>query len=100
MKGRRTDPQLVEVIRQLRRMHRPAEIVRMMDGRLHRRTVYRWLKILEREDEERWREDAEKVRRALERGEAERIRRARMRGAQRFTNVSQVAPNLRKVRSA
>jgi hypothetical protein len=74
LKGRRTDPKLVEVIRQLRRMHRPAEIVKIMEGQLHRRTVYRILKRLRREDEERRREDAEKVRRALEREEAERAR--------------------------
>ena len=95
MKGKRTDPQLVEVIRQLRRMHRPAEIVKMMEGRLHRRTVYRILKRLRREDEERRREDAEKVRRALEREEAERRRRARMRGARPFRTVAQWPPRAR-----
>jgi hypothetical protein len=92
MKGKRTDSQLVDEIRQLRRAHRPAEIVRIMDGRLHRRTVYRILERLRREDEERWREDAEKVRRALEREEAERIRRARMRGARPFRTVAQFPP--------
>jgi len=100
LKGKRTDPKLVEEIRKLRRMHRPAEIVRRMDGQLHRRTVYRILERLRREDEERWREDAEKVRRALERAEAKRIRRARMRGAVRFTNVAQFPANLRKVRAS
>jgi hypothetical protein len=95
LKGRRTDPKLVEVIRQLRRMHRPAEIVKIMEGQLHRRTVYRILKRLRREDEERRREDAEKVRRALEREEAERIRRARMRGARPFRTVAQWPPRAR-----
>ena len=99
MKGKRTDPRLVEEIRKLRPVHRPAEIVRMMDGRVGRRTVYRWLRRLAREDEEQRREDAEKLRRALEREEAERIRRARMRGAERFTSVSQLPANLRQVRS-
>ena len=99
MQGKRTDPQLVDEIRQLRRAHRPAEIVRIMDGRLHRRTVYRVLERLRREDEERWREEAERVRLALEREEAERIRRVRMRGAERFTSVAQIPPNLRKVRA-
>ena len=89
MRGKRTDPQLVEMIRKLRRVHRPAEIVKIMEGRLHRRTVYRWLKILEREDEERRRELAEQTRRALEREEAERRRRARMRGARPFRRVAQ-----------
>ena len=95
MKGKRTDPQLVEEIRKLRRVHRPAEIVRMMEGRLHRRTVYRILERLRREDEEQWREDAERVRRALEREEAERIRRARMRGARPYRTVAQFPPRAR-----
>ena len=95
MQGKRTDPQLVEEIRELRRMHRPAEIVRMMDGRLNRRTVYRILERLRREDEERRREDAERVRQALEREEFERLGRARMRGAKRFTSVAQLPPRAR-----
>jgi hypothetical protein len=99
LKGKKTDPQLVDEIRNLLRAHRPAEIVRMMDGQLNRRNVYRILERLRREDQERWREDAEKVRRALERAEAEQIRRARMRGAVRFTSVAQFPTNLRKVQT-
>jgi hypothetical protein len=99
MQGKRTDPQSVDEIRQLRRVHRPAEIVRMMDGRLNRRTVYRILERLRCEDEERRREDAERVRLALELEEAERIRRARIRGAERFTSVAQLPTNLRRLRA-
>ena len=95
MKGKKTDPRLVEVIRQLRRMHRPAEIVKMMEGRLHRRTVYRILERLRRKDEERNRELAEQTRRALERAEAERLRRAKMRGARPFRTVAQWPPRAR-----
>jgi len=95
MQGKRTDPQLVDEIRQLLRAHRPAEIVRMMDGRLNRRTVYRILERLKREDEERRREDAERFRQALEREEAERRRRARMRGARPFRSVAQLPPRAR-----
>ena len=95
MKGKRTDPKLVEEIRQLRRVHRPAEVVRMMDGRVNRRTVYRTLERLRRENEERRRENAEKTRRLLERAEAERIRRARMRGARPFRTVAQFPPRAR-----
>ena len=80
MQGKRTDPHLIDEIRQLRWAHRPAQIVRIMDGRLNRRTVYRVLERLRREDEERRREDAERVRKALELEEADRIRRAKMRG--------------------
>ena len=75
MRGKRTDPRLVEEIRKLRTVHRPAEIVRMMDGRVGRRTVYRTLERLRREDEERWRKDAERVRLELEREEAREIQR-------------------------
>ena len=89
MKGKRTDPKLVEEIHKLRRVHRPEEIVKMMDGRVNRRTAYRILERLRREDEDQRREDAERVREALEREEAERIRRARMRGARPFRTVTQ-----------
>jgi hypothetical protein len=96
----RTDPKLVEEVRQLRRMHRPAEIVKIMDGRLHRRTVYRILERLKREDEERWREDAEKVRRALEREEQRRLERIRRMRVRKYTEVSQFPANLRRVRAS
>ena len=95
MKGKKTDPQLVEEIRELRPAHRPAEIVKIMDGRVNRRTVYRILERLRREDEEQRREDAERVRRALERLEAERIRRAKMTGARPFRTVAQIPPRAR-----
>ena len=95
MKGKRTDPKLVDEIRQLRLVHRPAEIVRVMDGRVNRRTVYRILKRLKFADEEQRREDAERVRKALERAEAERIRRARMRDARPFKTVAQILPRAR-----
>jgi hypothetical protein len=78
-------------------IRRPAEIVRMMDGRLHRRTVYRILEWLRREDKERRREDDGRVSRALEREEAERIRSRR---AERFTSVAQFPANLRRVRAS
>ena len=95
LKGKKTDPKLVEEIRKLRTVHQPAEIVKIMDGRVGRRTVYRWLKRLAKEDKQRAIESAEEVRLALEREEAERIRRARMRGAVRFTNVAQIPPRAR-----
>lgn len=71
-----------------------------MDGRLHRRTVYRILERLRREDEEQRREDAERLRRALEREEAERRERVRRMGVRKYTNVSQFPANLRKVRGS
>jgi hypothetical protein len=99
MKGEKTSPHLVDEIRQLRRLHRPAEIVRLMAGRLHQRTVYRILERLRREDEERARELAEEVRRAHAREEQRRRERVRSRGVRRFTSVAQFPANLRKVRS-
>ena len=60
-----------------------------MDVRVNRRTVYRILERLRRDDEERWREDTERVRRELERAEAERIRRAKIRGASTLRRVAQ-----------
>jgi hypothetical protein len=100
MKGKKTDPQLVEVIRQLRRMHRPAEIVKIMDGRLHRRTVYRILERLRREDEELVKEAVEKGRRMYELEEQQRRERVRRMGVRKYTNVSQFPARLRKVRGS
>lgn len=95
MQGKKTDPRLVDEIRELRRAHRPAEIVNLIAGRLHRRTVYRILAQLRRENEERRRENAERVRQALEREEAERIRRAWMREVRPFRSVAQLPPRAR-----
>ena len=95
MKGKRTDPELVQVIRKLRRAHRPAEIVRMMDGRLNRRTVYRILGRLRREDEERVKEAVEKGRRIYELEEQRRLKRAKLRGVRPYRTVAQFPPRAR-----
>ena len=100
MKGKRTDPKLVDEIRNLRQAHRPAEIVKIMDGRLHRRTVYRWLKRLAREDEERAKQLAEEVQLAYELEEQRRRERVRRMGVRKYTNVSQFPARLRRVRGA
>ena len=100
MKGKRTDPELIHEIRQLRQAHRPAEIVKIMDGRLHRRTVYRWLKRLAREDEERAKQLAEEVQLAYELEEQRRRERVRRMGVRKYTNVSQFPARLRRVRGA
>lgn len=100
MRGKKTPEHLIDEVRQLRQAYPAAEVVkRMADRGLPRRTTYRILTKLKREDEERRREDAERVRRALEREETKQIRRARMRGAKRFTSVAQIPSNLRKVRA-
>ena len=95
MRGKRTDPELVLEIRQLRRAHRPAEIVRRMDGLVNRRTVYSILARLKREDEERAKESAEEARRALALEEQRRRERAKMRGARPFRSVAQIPPRAR-----
>ena len=100
MRGRKTPEHLIEEVRRLRKAHPAAEVVKLMAGKLPRRTVYRILERLRREDEERWREDAERVRLALEREEAERRERVRRMGVRRYTNVSQFPARLRKVRGS
>jgi hypothetical protein len=95
VRGKKTDPRLVDEIRRLRTAHRPAEIVKIMEGRLSRRSVYRVLQRLKREDELRRRELAEQTRLALEREEAERRRRAKLRGVRPYKTVAQFPPRVR-----
>ena len=99
MRGKRTDPRLVDVIRKLRRVNRTAEIVEVMEGRLHRRTTYRILERLRREDEERAKEAVEKGRRMYELEEQRRRERVRRMGVRKYTKVSQFPSRLRKVLS-
>ena len=100
MRGKKTPEHLIDEIRQLRLSYRPAEIVRIMKGRLSRRSIYRALQRLKKEDEIRRRELAEQTRRALEREEAERLERVRRMGVRKYTKVSQFPARLRKVRGA
>jgi hypothetical protein len=96
LKGKKTDPRLVDQIRKFRRVHRPAEIVKIMDGRLHRRTVYRILERLRREDEERVKEAIEKGRRMYELEEQRRLKRAKLRGVRPYRTVAQFPPRARE----
>jgi hypothetical protein len=95
MRGRKTPEHLIDEIRRLRKAYPAAEVVKRMAGKLPRRTVYRTLERLRREDEERRREDGERVRRALEREEQGRRERVRRMGVRRFTNVAQFPPRAR-----
>jgi hypothetical protein len=96
MRGKKTPEHLIDEVRQLRKAYPAARVVKQMaDKGLPRRTTYRLLANLRREDEERRREDAELVRLAFERDEAERIRRARLRGARPFRSVAQLPPRAR-----
>jgi hypothetical protein len=73
MRGQKTDPRIVNEIDQLRKTHRHAEIVGMMEGCVSRRMVYRILHRLKEKDaiqaresekaivEDRWQEIRERL---------------------------------------
>ena len=67
MKGKRTDSKLIEEIDILRTGHSPSEIIKKMDRRMSRRTVYRILSKLKAEEEERKREEDKRRREKAER---------------------------------
>jgi hypothetical protein len=100
MRGRKTPEHLIDEIRRLRKAYPAAEVVRIMTGKLPRRTVYRILERLRREDEERVKEAVEKGRRMYELEEQRRRERVRRMGVRKYTNVSQFPANLRKVRAS
>lgn len=100
MRGRKTPEHLIDEIRRLRQAYPAAEVVRRMTGKLPRRTVYRILERLRREDEERVKKAVEKGRRMYELEEQRRRERVRRMGVKKYTNVSQFPANLRKVRAS
>ena len=90
MSGKQTPEYLIDQIRELRRLYPAARVVRIMADRgLPRRTCYRLLAQLKKEDKLSGREFAEQTRLALQREEAERIRRAKLMGANKFRRVDQ-----------
>ena len=80
MRGRKTPEYLIDEVRRLRKAYPAAEVVRRMAGKLPRRTVYRILARLRRENEERVKEAVEKGRRMYELEEQRRRERVRSRG--------------------
>ncbi len=99
MKGKKTSIELVDEIRKLRSTHSPPEIVKLMEDRLNRRTVYRILGRLKKEDERKAQEFEEQIRKEFEKEEQIREERARKVGWQRFVSGTQLPPNLRRVYS-
>ena len=100
MRGRKTPEYLIDEIRRLRKVYPAAEVVRRMADKLPRRTVYRILERLRREDEERVKEAIEKGRRMYELEEQQQRERVRRMGVRKYTSVSQFPANLRKVRGS
>jgi hypothetical protein len=60
MRGKKTDRKVIAEIAELLKLHRPADVVAVMAGRLPRRTVYRLIAELKAEDEKRKLEEAER----------------------------------------
>ncbi len=97
MRGKRTDRKLIAEIAELLMLHRPADIVTIMAGRLPRRTVYRIIGKLKAEDEKRKLEEAEQFRESMHRRTMSRLEIFKSR--KRYRKVSDFPPNLWRVRS-
>jgi hypothetical protein len=97
LRGKRTDGQMIDEIAELLKLHRPAEIVTMMAGRMPRRTVYRIISNLKMEDEKRKLEEAEQFRESMHHWTTSRLKIWRSR--KRYKKTSDFPPNLWRVRS-
>jgi hypothetical protein len=97
LRGKKTDRKVIAEIAELLKLHRPADIVAVMAGRLPRRTVYRIIAKLKAEDEKRKFEEAEQFRESMQRQIASRLENWQSR--KRYKKVSDFPPNLRRVRS-
>ena len=97
MRGKKTDKILVDEIAKLLPLHRPADIVAVMAGRLPRRTAYRIIGKLKEEDGMRRLEEAEQFRQSVERRAMSHLEYLESR--KRYKKTSDFPPNLRRVRS-
>jgi hypothetical protein len=97
LRGKRTDRKLIAEIADLLKLHRPADIVAIMAGRLPRRTVYRIIVKLKEEDEKRKLEEAEQFRESMHQWATSRLEYLESR--KRYKKVSDFPPNLWRVRS-
>jgi len=88
---------VIAEIDELLKLHRPAEIVAIMAGRLPRRTVYRIIGKLKAEDEKRKLEEAEQFRESMHRRTMSRLEIWQSR--KRYKKTSDFPPNLWRVRS-
>jgi hypothetical protein len=91
MRGKKTDRELIAEIAELLKLHRPADIVMFMAGRLPRRTVYRIIAKLKAEDEKRKLKEAEQFRQSMQ-------QRTKSQSRKRYKS-SDLPPNLWRVRS-
>jgi hypothetical protein len=97
MRGKKTDGKLIAEIAELLKLHRPADIIKIMAERLPRRTVYRIIADLKTEDERRKLEEAEQFRQSMQRRAMSQLEYLESR--KRYKKVSDFPPNLRRVRS-
>jgi hypothetical protein len=96
MRGKKTDRELIAEIAELLKLHRPADIVMFMAGRLPRRTVYRIIAKLKAEDEKRKLEEAEQFRESMHQWTTSRLK---IWQSRRRYKSSDFPPNLWRVRS-
>jgi hypothetical protein len=97
LRGKKTDRKLIAEVAELLKLHRPADVVAMMGGRLPRRTVYRLIAELKTEDERRKLEEAEQFRQSMQRRAMSRLEIWQSR--KRYKKVSDLPPNLWRVKS-
>jgi transcription initiation factor TFIID subunit TAF12 len=96
MRGKKTDRELIAEIAELLKLHRPADIVTIMAGRLPRRTVYRIIAKLKAKDEKRKLKEEEQFRESMYQQTTSRLKIWQSR--KRYKS-SDFPPNLRRVRS-
>lgn len=99
MKGKKTDPNLIQQIDALRKEIRTSEIVKKVEGRLSARSVYRIVDRLKKEDARREKEKAERLRQIEERKLIRELERMEALKKRKFKSVSQIPPNVRRFRS-
>jgi len=97
MRGKKTDGELIVEIAELLKLHRPADIVAVMAGRLPRRTLYRIIAKLKAEDEKRKIEERERFRESMHQWATSRLKNWQSR--KRYKKSSDLPSNLRRVRS-
>ena len=97
LRGKRTDGKVIAEIAELLKLHRPADIVTIMAGRLPRRSVYRIISNLRVEDQERKIEEAQQFRESMQRRTTTHLEYLESR--KRYKAVSDFPPNLWRVRA-
>ncbi len=99
MRGKKTSKIIVDKIDRLRKECSPSEVVKRLDGRLPKRTIYRILKRLRNRDEEKAREAERQICESKQQEIQQRLEANPIPKVERFKRTSQFPPNLRAVRS-